>query len=268
MEIKAKVQASERRICRLVGAHRAMVRYRLKRDDEELKEQIKEIAHERRRFGYRRITMVLRRMGKLVNHKRVYRLYRSLGLKIRKRPARRKAFGRITPLPVSRPNEQWAVDFVHDRLATDQSIRLLTVIDCFTRECLGIHVARSIRGHKVAEVLEEIAYERGFPKRFLSDNGTEFTSNAVLSWTQDKKTCWEYIDPGKPYQNGTNESFNGRLRDECLNENWFSNIHHARAVVEDWRKDYNEWRPHSSLDGRTPKEVARSYRDGKMCVNL
>ncbi len=166
MAVIDKYQASERRVCRLVGVHRSVVRYRSKRNNErELREQIVQIAYEQRRFGYRRIAMVLRRAGKLVNHKRVYRLYRDLELKIRKRPAHKRACSRITPLPVSRPNEQWALNFVHDRLATGQAIRLLTVIDGFTRECLGIHVAESIRGQKVTEVLEEIAYERGFPNR-------------------------------------------------------------------------------------------------------
>jgi len=199
MAIAEKHSLSERRACRLVGAHRSVTRYQLKRsDDQELKGQIKQIACDRRRFGYRRITMVLRRAGQIVNHKRVYRLYRSLGLKIRKRPARKRAIGGITPLPISRPNEQWALDFVHDRLATGQAIRLLTVIDCFTRESLCIHVAGSIRGQTVTEILEEIAHKRGFPNRILSDNGTEFTSNAVLKWTHDKKVCGDTSNQASP----------------------------------------------------------------------
>jgi putative transposase len=201
--------------------------------------------------------MVLKREGVKVNHKKVYRIYRSCGLKVLKRGGRKRAIGsrRARGKP-SASNEQWALDFMHDALADGRRIRLLTVIDTYTRECLRISVDTSINGNKVTEVLKQLIDSKGKPKAVLSDNGTEFTSNAVLKWSSDQKIDWQYIEPGKPYQNGNIESFNGKLRDECLNENWFLNLADARRIVGKWAHEYNACRPHSALGGLTPRQLA------------
>ena len=252
---------SERRACSLLGVHRSMVRYSSTKENEELiAEQIKKIAYEKRRYGYRRIHIILKRTGKKINHKKVYRVYKKLGLKVLKRGGRKRAL-RIRKIekPITRPNERWALDFVQDALWNGKKIRLLPVIDVFTRRCLGIVVDTALNGKKVIKALETLIADHGAPERILSDNGTEFTSNAVLKWCNDRKQGWEYIEPGKPYQNGNMESFNGRLRDECLNENWFTSLDHAKRLIENWRREYNEVRPHSSLKGRTPEEMIGQF---------
>ncbi len=249
---------SERHACVLVGVQRSLLRYSSRKLDETvLVNKIKEIAYEKKRFGYRRIHMLLKRSGMKINHKRVYRIYKSCGLKVLKRGGRKKALGtRKIELFVTRPNEKWAVDFVHDALSEGKRIRLLTIIDIFTRECLDIVVDTSLSGHRVIRTLERLIKKRGKPEGVLSDNGTEFTSNAVLRWCNEKQVGWHYIQPGKPQQNGYLESFNGKLRDECLNEHFFISLTEAQRLIEKWRKDYNECRPHSALNGRTPQEVA------------
>lgn len=252
---------SERRACSLLGAHRSVVRYSsVKEGEEQLSQQIKNVAYEKRRYGYRRIHIILKREGQKINHKKVYRIYKKLGLKVLKRGGRKRALGvRKTQKPITRPNERWALDFVQDALWNGRKIRLLPVIDVFTRRCLGIIVDNSLNGKKVIKALEALIEEHGAPERILSDNGTEFTSNAVLKWCHERAQGWEYIEPGKPYQNGNMESFNGKLRDECLNENWFTSLDQAKRLIENWRKEYNEFRPHSSLNGRTPNEVIDGY---------
>lgn len=249
---------SERRACQLVGAHRSQVRYRARRAvDIKLVERIKAIAFEKRRFGYRRIHMMLKREGIIVNHKKLYRLYYACGLKVRKRAGRKRALGlRGSYLKATKPNQKWSLDFVHDALANGRKIRLLTIIDDYTRECLKIEVDTSLNGKRVKGALEELITIRGKPEIIMSDNGTEFTSNAMLQWMEEKKINWQYIQPGKPYQNGSIESFNGKLRDECLNENWFLTIKEAQVRIEKWRQDYNGCRPHSALGGKTPAEAA------------
>lgn len=203
---------------------------------------------------------MLRRSGTCINHKRVYRIYRALGLKVARRPSRRRAIrARTIRSAPAKPNEEWALDFVHDNLANGRRIRFLAVLDTFTRECLRIDAASSIRGQDVANALDDLVMERGMPERILSDNGTELTSCSILAWAQKLGICWDYIEPGKPYQNGTMESFNGRLRDECLNESWFLSLSHAQELVDEWRLDYNEKRPHGGLGGQTPSEVARHF---------
>ncbi|ADI37994.1 integrase [Waddlia chondrophila WSU 86-1044] len=257
---------SERRACQLVGVHRSVVRYSSRKQDETaLITKIKQIAYEKRRFGYRRIHMILKREGVKVNHKKVYRIYRACGLKVLKRGGRKRAIGsrRAQDKPFAR-NQQWALDFVHDALANGRRIRLLTVIDTYTRECLRIFVDTSINGRKVTEILSEIMVANGKPKVVLSDNGTEFTSNTVLKWSSDQGIDWQYIEPGKPYQNGNIESFNGKLRDECLNENWFLNLSDARRIVGKWANEYNLYRPHSALGGLTPHELASQLSE---CLN-
>lgn len=224
----------------------------------EIAERIKSLAFERRRFGYRRIFFLLRREGVFVNRKKVYRIYRAAGLSVLKRKSRKKALGtRMERQTVSRPNERWALDFVCDQLADGRRIKLMTVVDECTRESLRVTVARSIRGSDVTNELDQIIAERGKPQEIQSGNGTEFTSNAVQQWAYRNGIEWKFIEPGKPIQNSYIESFNGRIRDECLNEHWFETPNEAKKLIEMWRRDYNECRPHSSLRGMTPTAYAR-----------
>ena len=253
---------SERRACRLVGANRATIRYESRKaPDQDLEQTMKEMAMKNRRYGYRRIHVLLKRSGQKVNHKKVYRLYRALGLKVLKRGGRKRAIGerKITRL-ITGANQCWAVDFVHDTLSNGRKLKLLAIIDTYTRESLKIKVEYSLSGESVINAFDEIIQERGKPRMILSDNGTEFTSNKLFSWQKEREIKWEYIEPGKPQQNGTIESFNGKLRDECLNENWFLNLKEAQRIVEKWRNHYNVERPHSSLGGLTPNELASQLK--------
>jgi len=246
---------SESRACRLVGINRSVFRYQSHKDDNLLKERIKCHAFERRRFGYRRILFLLKREGVLVNHKKVYRLYSEAGLKVARRGGRKKALGMPRPMITpERINQNWSLDFVSDALWNGRKIRMLTVVDGFTKECLKITVDTSLGGERVARELKQLILERGIPEEIVSDNGTEFTSKAILGFAYDNKINWRYIEPGKPMQNAFIESFNGKLRDECLNENWFSSLDEAKKIIEEWRSDYNEKRPHTTLGGLTPIE--------------
>lgn len=251
---------SQRRACKLVGACRGTVRFQSlkKTGEEELRGKIQKLAHERRRFGYRRIHLLLKREGMQINHKKVFRLYQELGLKVRRRGARKRALGvRLEQIKVAAPNQRWSLDFVQDTLQCGRKIRMLTVIDDYTRECLEIAVDRSLGGERVKRALERLMEFRGKPKAIRSDNGTEFTSNIILKWALESGLEWQYIQPGKPQENGHIESFNGKLRDECLNENLFFDLNQAREVIETWRNDYNYNRPHSGIDGLTPIEMLR-----------
>jgi len=252
---------SERQACRLVGQHRSVQRYRSKKKEEiDLVGRIKEIAYEKRRFGYRRIHLLLKRNGFKVNHKRVYRIYLALGLKVLKRGGRKRALGsRKVENLIIRKNQRWALDFVHDALANGQKIRLLPIIDVFTRQCLKIVVDTGINGKGVIKALEELIEQEGAPEEIISDNGTEFTSTTVLTWCHERNQHWRYIQPGKPHQNGNIESFNGKLRDECLNEEWFLSLSEAKRLIEEWRKEYNCRRPHTALIGLTPNEQASLF---------
>ena len=242
-----------------MGANRASIRYVSHKPEEGLlREKITSIAHEKRRYGYRRIHVLLRREGITINHKKVFRIYKQLGLKVLKRGGRKRALGtRVVAMELTTANQEWSLDFVSDALANGRRIRMLTVVDDFTRESIKIAVDTSLNGRRVCEELEQVIEARGKPERILSDNGTEFTSMALLKWCQEQGIRWDYIQPGKPYQNGYIESFNGKLRDECLNENIFVNLQEAKRLVEAWREEYNERRPHSSLNGKTPNEVAK-----------
>lgn len=254
---------SERRACRLVNLHRSVGRY-ICQEGDPLKDRIISIAHQRKRFGYRRIHLLLKKEGEPINHKRVYRLYREAGLKVLKRGGRKRALGSRLPLLVlDSPNTRWSLDFVSDALADGRRIRILTIIDEFTRESLKMVVDTSLSGKRVARELSELMATRGKPKGIVSDNGTEFTSNAILKWSGDMGLNWQYIQPGKPMQNGYVESFNGKLRDECLNEHWFRSLHEARAVIENWRKDYNHERPHTSLKGLSPQQFLDCWKEEK-----
>ncbi len=253
-------EMSERRACRLVGADRASVRYQATRpDDGALRERLRALAQERRRFGYRRLHVLLRREGEVVNRKKVQRLYREERLMVRRRGGRKRAIG--TRRPIETPlaaNQRWSLDFVSDQMTDGRRFRILTVIDNCTRECLALVADTSLSGRRVARELDAIVARRGRPGMIVSDNGTEYTSNAILGWADDTGVDWHYIAPGKPQQNGYNESFNGRLRDELLNETLFRSLPHARAILEDWRRDYNEQRPHSKLGWMTPRDYARA----------
>ena len=249
---------SERRACRLVGVDRSSFRYRpVRTADAELRKRLRELAFERRRFGYRRLGMLLAREGCQVNTKKLYRLYREEGLTVRKRRGRKRATGYRAPIgPPQRINQRWSLDFVADVLTSGRRFRILCVVDDFSRECLSTLVDSSIAGMRVVRELDRLIELRGEPILIVSDNGTEFTSNAVLTWSHRRKLTWHYIAPGKPSQNAFVESFNGRLRDECLNEHLFVSLEDARRLIELWRCDYNTARPHSSLGGLTPVEYA------------
>jgi putative transposase len=255
---------SQRRACGLVGMDRKSYRYVSTRpDDAGIRKRLRELASERRRFGYRRLGLLLEREGVRINHKKLYRLYHEERLTVRKRGGRKRALGTRAPMTIPQErNQRWSLDFVSDALVDGRRFRILCVIDDFSRECLATVVNNSISGIRVARELDRIAEYRGYPCMVVSDNGTELTSNAMLSWQQDTQVEWHYIAPGKPMQNGLVESFNGRLRDECLNEHLFTSLPHAREVIEAWAFDYNTRRPHTSLDGLTPKEfAARSDED-------
>ena len=247
-------EMSERRACRVVGCQRMTVRYRSRRqDDPRLRERLVALARERRRFGYRRLLIFLRREGFVVNHKRLLRLYREERLMVRKRRGRKRALGTRTPMPVpARPNELWVLDFVADQLVSGRRFRILAIFDVCTRRCLVAIADFSLSGKRVARALDQLIAVHGKPTAIGSDNGTELTSNAILTWTTDSQVDWHYIDPGKPVQNAFIESFNGRLRDEFLNETLFTSLAQARATLEEWRRDYNNVRPHSSIGWLTP----------------
>lgn len=218
---------------------------------------------QRRRFGYRRLHLLLKPEGIEVNWKKVYRLYREERLTVRKRGGRKSALGTRAPMTISQdPKQRWSLDFVADTLTDGRRFRILCVIDDFSRECLATVVDTSLSGERVARELDAIADGRGYPCLVVSDNGTELTSNAMLAWQQERGVEWHYIAPGKPMQNGLVESFNGRLRDECLNEHLFPTLRQARELINAWRNDYNMHRPHTSLDGLIPHEFAtRSKMD-------
>jgi putative transposase len=256
--LQASMGLSERRACSIVGADRKMVRYRSRRPpDRELRGRLRELANERRRFGYRRLFILLRREGEPSGINRIYRLYREEGLTVRKRRSRRRAVGTRAPILVeARPNARWSLDFVHDQFACGRRFRVLNIVDDVTRECLAAIADTSISGRRVARELTELIGRRGKPGMIVSDHGTEFTSNAILAWSQDHIVDWRYIEKGKPMQNGYIESFNGRMRDELLNESLFFGLDHARNALVEWVEDYNTERPHSSLGYRTPAAYA------------
>jgi putative transposase len=254
-------EMSERRACTVIAADRKMVRYRSRRPaDAELRARLRELANQRRRFGYRRLFILLRREGEPSGINRIYRLYREEGLIVRKRRGRRKAIGTRAPILVeARPNARWSLDFVHDQLANGRRFRILNVVDDVTRECLGAIPDTSISGVRVARELTAIIARRGKPGIIVSDNGTELTSNAILAWSAETSIAWHYIAPGKPMQNGYVESFNGRMRDELLNESLFFGLADARLAIQSWVGDYNNARPHSSLDYTTPAAFAAHF---------
>lgn len=260
--LRSQFEMSERRACAVIAADRTMIRYQSVRlDDSGLRLRLREIALERRRFGYRRLFIFLRREGEPSGITRIYRLYREEGLAVRKRRTRRKAIGTRAPILVeAKPNARWSLDFVHDQLDNGRRFRVLNIVDNVTRECLASVPDTSISGMRVARELTALVARRGKPGMIVSDNGTELTSNAVLKWAQDHCIQWHYIAPGKPMQNGYSESFNGRMRDELLNETVFTSMAQARAVIADWVTDYNTTRPHSALGYQTPAAHAAKLK--------
>ena len=261
--MRQEVKISERRACGLIGIARTTVRRMVGEtpQNEVLKGKLVDLAHARRRFGYRRIHDLLRRDGILANHKRVYRLYREAGLSVRKRRRRKLVMLDRPVLQASGgPDEIWSIDFVMDGLANGKRIKCLTVVDDFTRECLDIAVDFGISGQYVTRVLEQIGQFRGLPRAIRTDQGPEFTSRALDRWAYERGIDLKLIAAGKPTQNAYIESFNGKFRDECLNDHYFNNLAHARALIGAWRRDYNEVRPHSSLGRIPPAEFAARYR--------
>ncbi|WP_456728123.1 IS3 family transposase [Bradyrhizobium sp. USDA 3364] len=240
------------------GCGSEMIRYRSSRPPEAvLRGRLRDLANERRRFGYRRLFVLLRREGEPSGINRIYRLYREEGLTVRKRRARRKAVGTRAPILVeAKPNVRWSLDFVHDQFVNGRRFRILNVVDDVTKECLGAIPYTSISGRRVARELTAIVERRRKPGMIVSDHGTEFTCNAVLAWCKDAAIDWHFIAPGKPMQNGFVESFNGRMRDELLNEILFFDLDDARAKITNWVADYNLQRPHSSLKYLTPAAYA------------
>ncbi len=251
-----------RRACALLNVARSTLRYtsRMPGRDQGLRVRLRVLARQHPRYGYRRMCALLRRDGMLVNAKRVYRLWRDEKLGLPKRRSRRRIrnhHGR--PLLACRPNHVWAYDFVHDTCANGQRLKILTVVDEWTRECLTVEVAGRITAGGVISVLQRLIQQHGPPAFIRSDNGPEFVAKAVKAWLVRMNIQTAYIDPGKPWQNGTNESFNGKLRDECLNLEWFRHRLEAGVVIEQWRQHYNEQRPHSSLSYQTPMQARTSY---------
>jgi putative transposase len=251
---------SQRRACGLIGLAPKTYRYASRRsDDLEVRARLKALAGERRRFGYRRLHILLRREGIMLNHKKLFRLYREERLTVRRRGGRKRALGSRSPMAMPQgKNQRWSLDFVSDTLDSGRRFRILVVVDDFTRECLALVVDTSLSGIRVARELDKLIIERSRPLMIVSDNGTELTSRAILQWQEENGVEWHYIAPGKPMQNG--ESLNGRLRDECLNEHLFRSLPAARQIIEEWRSDYNHHRPHTSLGGLTPTEFATRSR--------
>jgi putative transposase len=269
-DIRAAYQLSEKRACGLVGITRWINRYQSRRDpQDQLRQRLREVAGARPRYGYRRLTVMLRREGWKVNAKRVYRIYREEHLGVH--TARRKKRGAHLRVPLpesSRPNQRWSMDFVSDRLADGRWFRILTVVDQYTRECLCVHADRPQTGERVALQLTHLVALRGAPESITTDNGGEFAGKAMEVWAYQNNVKLDLIRPGKPVENGYIESFNGRLRDECLNGEIFFGLADAREKLQRWRTDYNQCRPHSSLDDRTPAEFAKQVQQRSLALPI
>jgi putative transposase len=272
-QIEAQYAFSQRRACGLMRLAVSSYRYQSRRSDEPLRTRLVELAREKPRFGYRRLHVLLRRSGEAVNHKRVHRVYSEAGLAIR-RKKRKHCVRAGQPLRAcTAANQEWALDFVHDAVECGRAIRVLSVVDACTRECLALEVDTSFASRRVTRVLDAVVAERGRPQAIRCDNGPELTSRHFLAWCIERQIELVHIQPGKPTQNGRVESFHGKLREECLRVSWFQNLFEARRKIAEWRQDYNEQRPHSSLGYRTPKEFAEtikkaSYGKDADCVRL
>ena len=251
---------SERRACELNAVDRSSYRYEPRPDrNTKLREKLTELARHKPRYGYRRLGVLLEREGEAVNHKRLWRVYQQAGLGVRRRERKRLERGKAGMPILSRPNQEWSIDFVNDALANGRAIRALTVIDGFTKESPVIEVDTSLSAPRITRALDQAMEQRGQPDGLRLDNGPEFTSRCFLAWAEQRGIRLVFIQPGKPVQNSFIESFNGRFRDECLNANWFENLADARRKIEAWRVEYNQHRPHSALAYRTPEEFARAW---------
>ena len=261
--VQAKYAFTARRACGLLLVPVSSFRYKAQRRDDGLNEHLVELARQKPRYGYRRLHVLLERDGEHVNHKRVHRIYREEGLALR-RKKRKRCVRTLTPLGnYTEANQEWALDFVHDRTASGRSLRVLNVIDAYTRESLAMEVDTSFAGLRLTRVLDQIIAERGLPQSIRCDNGPELTSRHFLAWNLERQINLVHTQPGKPTQNGYIESFNGKLREECLRISWFQNLFEARRIIAAWRRDYNETRPHSSLNYLTPAEFAARHSRGK-----
>ena len=260
---------SERRACRLFGLTRSTWQYESKRgSDSALRQRLRELAAQLPRYGYKRLHRRLRKGGVTVNHKKIYRLYREEGLLVRRR-ARKRLVRRVEKAaPPTAANVRWSMDFTSDQLADGRRFRTWNLVDDFTRECLAIDVQRSISGAHVARLLSALIQERGRPATIVCDNGPEFISRALQLWSEQHGVTLQFIQPGKPVQNCFIESFNGRFRDECLNEHWFTSLDDARKIIEAWRDDYNNVREHGSLGGMTPVEYRRAMESAENAPRL
>jgi len=262
MELIDQYRISERRACQVIHIGRTCYRYQSIRDEQvPLRMRINEIAKVRVRYGYKRIHVLLRREGWLVNHKRIYRIYCEEGLNLRaKKPKRRRSAAQRVQRPsATSVNETWSMDFVTDSLFNGQRFRSLTLVDNFSRKCLAIEVGQHVRGEDLVRVMERIKTTHGTPCYIKVDNGPEFISKELDKWAYENKVILDFSRPGKPVDNAYVESFNGSFRDECLNTNWFLSLEDAREKIEAWRRDYNEWRPHSSLDNLTPNQYLEEH---------
>ncbi len=246
----------QRRACQLIGLQRSSYYYRSRKNPQtELRVRLKDLAASRVRYGYRRLHVMLQREGWQINHKRVYRLYKQEGLSLRLETKKKRTSAPRVPLPApNAPNECWSMDFVADRLADSRQFRLLTLVDNFSRVSPAIEADFSLTGKRVVEVLEQLKVTCGLPKVIKVDNGSEFISKAMDEWAHRNQVKLEFSRPGKPTDNAFIESFNGRLRQECLNQNWFTSLAEAKQIVEVWRQDYNQSRPHSALKHQAPNE--------------
>jgi len=249
---------SQRRACKVVGMHRSVARYRRRKpNDAALRERLKTLAGQHRRYGYLRLHVLLRREGFILNHKKTYRLYREEGLLVRTK--RRKRLSGRERVPLNAPqrrNQRWSMDFVSDSLCSGRRFRVLNIVDDLTRESPGQLVDLSISGERVVRFLDELARLHGLPDEIVMDNGPEFTSKAMFLWSLRTGVRLQFIQPGKPMQNGYVESFNGKFRDECLNEHWFASLSEARRLIKQWHHHYNQERPHSGLGYQTPAAFA------------
>lgn len=269
--LRAAFGVSTRRACRLVELSRSRWHYQPQRPerDRPVRERLRALAAERPRFGYQRLHLLLRREGVVVNHKRVYRLYREERLLVRPHRGRKHAAVPRVPLVApTRPNERWGMDFIHDACADGRRFRCLTMVDEFTRECPVIAADTSLPSARVIAVLEHLAAQRGLPQSLVVDHGPEFISRALDLWAYRRGIELVFIRPGKPVENAYVESFHSRFRDECLSAHWFETLVDARFQIERWRQDYNEVRPHTSLAGRTPSEFAALLKESAPITRL
>ena len=250
---------SERTACKLMGVNRTSYRYMPTPDrNAELREELVKLARQKPRYGYRRLHALLTRRGHTVNVKRVYRLYTEERLAVRRRKRKRLVRERAAEQQLTRANQEWAMDFIVDGFANGRMVRILSVIDAYTRECLALEPDTSIGSDRVTRVLDRVIEERGRPESVRSDNGPEFTARRMVGWAEERQVSLVHIEPGKPQQNGYVESFHGRLRDECLNANWFRTLTDVRVKLAAWREEYNWERPHSSLGYQTPREFRQN----------